>query len=65
VTGILALIVGKSLNKLERIYIDKETGKEVVWGLFFIPTEYWGVTLIIIGIVSFINSNTTEFNTFK
>jgi hypothetical protein len=54
-----ALIVwplGRYLNsKKGRVLVDPDTGKQVVFKqghmLFFIPLEYWGPILVVLGII--------------
>lgn len=58
-----AIIVGASgfliqaLSK-EKIYIDKETGEEVMMGarhnFFFVPVVYWGPIFLVIALVLFV-----------
>jgi hypothetical protein len=55
--GIVVWFLGKHLNKNKaQVLIDKETGKEVVLKkthtLFFIPMEYWGPIVILIGLIT-------------
>lgn len=57
ITGILCWFLGKYLNKPnDKIYIDKETGKEVQLRkshrFFFIKMQYWGPILGVIGIIA-------------
>ncbi|WP_010233578.1 hypothetical protein [Clostridium arbusti] len=56
-TGVICWFLGKYLNKPnDKVYIDKQTGKEVrlskTHKLFFIKMEYWGPILVIIGLVN-------------
>lgn len=55
--GIICWFLGKYLNRPQngRVYIDKESGKEVqlrkVHTLFFIKIEYWGIIYAIFGLM--------------
>jgi hypothetical protein len=57
VSGILCWFLAKYLNKAyEKIYIEKETGKEVTisnskHALFFINIKYWCPILFVISII--------------
>jgi len=52
--------IGKKLNcnKKAEVYVNKETGEEVVVGskhtFFFIPIQYWGLIWGILGILYFL-----------
>jgi FtsH-binding integral membrane protein len=58
ISGVICWFLGKQLNKpSDRVLLDKETGEEVKLSgarhkLFFIKMEYWGLILIIIGIIN-------------
>jgi hypothetical protein len=56
VAGFIVLLIGKYLNKKEgKVYIEKDTGKEVVMkpqhSLFFVNVEYWSYILFALGLV--------------
>ncbi|WP_411680960.1 hypothetical protein [Clostridium thailandense] len=61
IAGILCFFIGRALNKNNsKIYIDKETGKEILikkrHSFFFINMEYWAIIFLIIGMaVSLVN----------
>lgn len=55
-TGVICWFLGKYLNRgNEKVYIDKQTGKEVrinrKHSLFFIKMQYWGPILGIVGLL--------------
>jgi hypothetical protein len=57
VAGILTWFVGNALHRRPgKVFIDKETGREVLLGqnhsLFFIKMHYWGPILIALGFAS-------------
>ncbi len=57
VAGIIIWFLGKKFNNPEKskVFIDKESGREVTLGpghsLFFIKMEYWGIILPLLGVV--------------
>ena len=57
VAGVLTWFVGNALNRRRgKIYIDKETGREVQLrtnhSLFFIKMHYWGPILLVLAFLS-------------
>jgi hypothetical protein len=57
VAGVVVALLGRYVNRREgRRLIDPETGREVIMGgkstFFFIPMEYWGPLLLIVGLVA-------------
>lgn len=61
ISGALSFLVGRALNKKQKVYIDKETGKDVVLkprnSFFFINMEYWAIIFPIIGLIFWITGN--------
>ncbi len=56
ISGVIVLILEKTLLKDgSRVYIDKESGKEVSLetkhSLFFIPAKYWPYVLLAVSLV--------------
>lgn len=56
IAGCIVLLVGRYLDKPgAKVYIEKETGKEVVMkkshSFFFINVKYWGYILFGLGVV--------------
>lgn len=54
--GCIVLLISKFLiDKEAKVFIEKETGKEVVLkpehSLFFIKVEYWGYILFALGVI--------------
>ena len=59
VAGALSWLVGNALNRRPaKVYIDKDTGKEVSFrsnhSLFFIKMHYWGPILVALAFASLI-----------
>jgi hypothetical protein len=57
VAGALSWVIGNALNRRPaKVFIDKDTGKEVLFrpnhSLFFIKMHYWGPILIVLAFVS-------------
>lgn len=53
--GIFSYIFGMKWNKTSRVFIDKETGKDVVFknnhSLFWVKMEYWGFIFTALGLI--------------
>ena len=59
VAGIISGLLGKWLNtRKAKVFIEKDTGKEIViknsHSLFFIPMEYWGIILAVSSVLVYI-----------
>ncbi len=61
IAGLLCFLLGRFLNKEEKIYIDKSTGKDVVFkknhSFFFINIKYWAFIFPILGLIYWITNN--------
>lgn len=55
IAGIFSYVFGVKWNKTLRVFIDKETGKEINFksnhGLFWVNMEYWGIIFPILALV--------------
>ena len=56
IAGCIVLLVGRYLHETDaKVYIDKETGEEVIirnrHSLFFINVKYWGYILFGLGVI--------------
>ncbi|WP_066504477.1 hypothetical protein [Abyssisolibacter fermentans] len=56
-SGVICWFMGRALNKPKgKVYIDPETGNQVVFSkthtLFFIKVEYWGIILLVIAFIN-------------
>ncbi len=57
--GAIVLVIGRALNgRPPRELVDKQTGEQVVLrpdnSLFFIKMEYWGVLMLVGGVLAFV-----------